>query len=148
MNVPFAIMPAASFVIPGAPYAKKRHRSFFNKKMGRAQAVNPAENKSFEAKVAEIALTHMPGPIDGPVRIIVEAIFDPAASWSKRRRAAALGGYHTQKPDGDNILKAVKDGLNRVAWADDCQVAEATIIKRWGERAETRITLYSVRASQ
>jgi Holliday junction resolvase RusA-like endonuclease len=33
------------------------------------------------------------------------------ASWSKRKRAAIHGRRHTQRPDTDNLVKAVKDAL-------------------------------------
>lgn len=32
--------------------------------------------------------------------------------------------YHTQRPDIDNLEKAILDGLNKVAFEDDCQVVE------------------------
>lgn len=32
--------------------------------------------------------------------------------------------YHTQRPDIDNLEKAILDGLNKVAFVDDCQVVE------------------------
>lgn len=32
--------------------------------------------------------------------------------------------YHTQRPDLDNLEKAILDGLNKVAFVDDCQVVE------------------------
>lgn len=36
---------------------------------------------------------------------------------------------NTVKPDADNIAKAVLDGLNGVAFEDDSQVTELTVIK-------------------
>jgi Holliday junction resolvase RusA-like endonuclease len=71
--------------------------------------------------------------MEGPVKLIVMAFFAPPASWSAKKRAAMLGKPHTQRPDADNIAKAVKDGLNRIAWGDDCQVAELSVRKAWGE---------------
>lgn len=32
--------------------------------------------------------------------------------------------YHTQRPDIDNLEKAILDGLNKTAFVDDCQVVE------------------------
>lgn len=32
--------------------------------------------------------------------------------------------YHTQRPDLDNLEKAILDGLNKIAFEDDCQVVE------------------------
>lgn len=130
-----------SFTIYGAPFAKQRPRSGFNKHIGRAVTYNTKANEQFEGIVAGVAAAVFTEPMPGPVSVTVEAVFCPAASWSKKRRVEAMGQPHTQKPDGDNILKAIKDGLNRIAWADDAQVADSRVTKRWGDRAETRVTV-------
>ena len=123
------------FTIPGKPFGKKRHR--IGTISGKARAFNPEENRSFEQKVAEIARPLFQVPLEGPVKLRVVAIFEIPKSWSKKRRDAALGGYHIQKPDRDNVEKAVQDGLNRIAFRDDGQVADGRCVKRWGQHAET-----------
>ena len=66
------------------------------------------------------------------------------ASWSKRDREEAMQGRKecTVKPDIDNMVKAVLDGLNGVAWHDDKQVVSLVALKRYGSRDCVRITLY------
>ena len=128
-------MPA--FTIPGKPYAKKRPR--FSRATGRAY--DPAGNAQAEDSIGTIAMRHFPQPIEGAVEVIIEAQFAPAASWSKKRRADAIGKPHTQKPDCDNLGKTVMDALNRIAWADDGQVASVTIRKSWGAFDLTRVSI-------
>ena len=48
---------------------------------------------------------------------------------------------HTQKPDADNLAKAIADGLNRIAWADDSQVYELAVRKVWGLTDMTYVTV-------
>ena len=48
---------------------------------------------------------------------------------------------HTQRPYLDNIVKAVSDGLNRIAYADDNQIATLHAQKRWGEADGTFVTV-------
>lgn len=127
------------FTIPGKPFAKKRHR--VGTVGGKARAFNPQENVSFERQVAEIARPLFPAPIEGPVRLRIVATFEVPKSWPKKRQAAALDSYHTQKPDRDNVEKAVQDGLNRIAWRDDGQVADGRCVKRWGRFAETFVQI-------
>jgi Holliday junction resolvase RusA-like endonuclease len=44
----------------------------------------------------------------------------------------APGNWHLQKPDADNLAKAVLDALSQIgAWEDDDQVCELTVRKLW-----------------
>lgn len=121
-----------TFVIPGKPFAKQRPRAT---RQGRVYT--PAETISFERQVAAIAAKHFPAPIDGPVSVTIRATFEPPQSWSKRKTAEHINRPHCQRPDLDNCAKAVLDALNRIAWADDGQVAEITVSKVWGPSART-----------
>ncbi len=48
-------------------------------------------------------------------------------SWSAKRRAAMNGEPHRQRPDLDNLLKAIMDAL----LPEDCAVHQLSIGKRW-----------------
>lgn len=123
------------FIVPGRPFAKQRPKA--TAIAGRARVYTPKETVSFERQVAEIARPSFPVPIEGPVKLRVVAVFEIPKSWTKKRKAEAIGAFHVQRPDGDNLLKAIKDGLNRIAWTDDCQVADTRCVKRWGTHADT-----------
>lgn len=128
-----------TFAIPGKPFAKQRPRST---RQGRIYT--PKETVSFERQVGQIAAQHFAAPITGPVRLTVIATFEPAASWSKRKTAEHLHRPHTQKPDLDNCLKALKDGMNRIAWVDDSQVSEVVARKVWGLSAQTVVHVEAI----
>lgn len=125
-----------TFQIHGKPFGKQRPRST---RFGRMYT--PKETVAFEGVVREVGALHCASPLQGPVRLTITATFQPPPSWSKKKRAAHLGRPHIQKPDADNCAKAIKDGLNRVAWADDCQVADLRVVKVWGEDAHTTVTV-------
>jgi len=118
-----------SFTVPGVPVGKGRPR--FVKATGRAYT--PAKTASYESLIAYAASQAMRGatPIDAPVGIKVQAVFPIPASWNKKKKAAAH--WHTSKPDGDNILKALGDALNGIVWTDDSQVARTSIAKVYGD---------------
>ena len=126
-----------TFEIPGKPFAKQRPR--FSRKSG--QAYTPKATESYESLVRAKALPLFPKPLIGPVIVEIIAIFEPAASWSKKRRAEAMCRPHTQRPDRDNIEKAILDGLNRVAFEDDAQVFDGRTTKCWGPVAKTVVTV-------
>lgn len=122
---------AIQFMVPGVPQGKGRARA--STRNGHVRMFTPAKTVSYEAQLKHFAHEAMTlagyKPMEGPLRVFVEAVFPKAASWSKKKAAAAV--WHTGKPDGDNILKACGDGLNGVVWRDDAQVANAQVIKRY-----------------
>ncbi|WP_407473501.1 RusA family crossover junction endodeoxyribonuclease [Sulfitobacter sp. PM12] len=118
-------------VIPGKPFAKQRPR-FAN-----GRTYTPDATVSFERTVGQYAVAAGLPTLSGPVRLSIVAVFEPAQSWSKKRKAAAMWNPHTQKPDLDNIEKAILDGLNRIAYVDDSQVCMVDKRKMWGSEAQT-----------
>jgi len=113
-----------SFTVPGEPVAKGRARSFVRN--GRVGHFTPEKTAVFENLVRLAAQSATAGakPISGAVALSVRAFFGIPASWSKKRHSEALNGFvHvTKRPDLDNVIKAVKDGMNGVVWVDDSQV--------------------------
>lgn len=71
--------------------------------------------------------------LTGPVCLRIECIFAMPVSWSKAKKLKHAGTPHTQKPDGDNVAKAVMDGLTGAGvWPDDAVVWSLEVIKVWG----------------
>jgi Holliday junction resolvase RusA-like endonuclease len=126
-----------AFIVPGEPQGKGRAR--IGRIAGHARMFTPSKTAAYEGLVAmcaSAAVANGPGrPLDGPLRVEIEATHTIPASWSKKRRMAALCGeiHPTSKPDIDNIAKAVADGGNGVAWVDDKQIVRLTMTKRYGE---------------
>lgn len=120
-----------SFTVPGQPQGKGRAR------FGNGRTYTPAKTVAYEGLIAFAASEAMRHHqlIEGPVYVTVTATFDIPKSWSKKKRMEASSGllWHTGKPDGDNVLKALGDGLNGVVWKDDSQVAFAKVMKRYGD---------------
>lgn len=133
-------MTAVTFTIPGKPFAKQRPR--FSRKSG--VAFTPSETVSFERTVGQYGMQHFSEPLTGPVRLTIWATFETPKSWTKKKTASLINRHHTQVPDLDNIEKAVCDGLNRIAFADDSQVAEKSSRKVWGPVARTVVTVEAI----
>ena len=125
------------------PVAKGRARAFI--RAGHIGHYTPEKTVAYETMVKLVAQQAMRGgdPITGPVSLVVRAFMTIPASWSqKKQREAAVDVIKpTSKPDLDNMVKAIKDGVNGVVWRDDSQVTFLTAIKRYGQpRVEVTIS--------
>lgn len=125
----FASHPVVFFV-PGQPVAKGRPRigRGFG---GRPQAYTPEKTAHYESLVALTAAQAMHSPMDGPLELGLTVGVQIPASVSKKRQAAMSEGLiaPTKKPDLDNIVKAVCDGMNGIAYRDDAQIV-ALIVRK------------------
>lgn len=128
-------MTATEFVVPGKPHGKGRPRATVV--AGRTRLYTPQSSADYEAAVRKAGSPHFAAPLTGPIKLRIVAYFAAPVSWSKRKRAEMQGQFHIQKPDGDNVMKSIKDGLNGLAWVDDCQAADCRVVKRWGTHSET-----------
>ena len=130
-----------SFTVPGEPVAKGRARSFVRN--GHVAHYTPEKTARYENLVKLAAERAMAGgaPMSAALRLTVDAVFTIPASWSNKRRAAARGTPVTKRPDLDNVVKAIKDGCNGVAWVDDSQCTFLHASKVYGEtpRVDVRI---------
>lgn len=56
-------------------------------------------------------------------------------SWSKKKKDALRGQPHQQKPDIDNLAKALLDAL----YGDDSHIHTLSLHKRWGDEGSILI---------
>ena len=131
--------------VPGEPVGQPRHR--VSTIGGRARMYLPTKHpvKAFKAAI-QAAFIENAGKwrtIRGPVRVYINVWFSVPASWSRKKRDSHVFKYHAQKPDADNVTKAVLDALTDCgAWLDDSQVASCQVIKRWAiEEPQTMIEI-------
>lgn len=122
-----------SFTVPGVPRGKGRPR--FVRATGRAYT--PEQTRNYETLVrheASIAMQRerIAAPLDGPVLVRVTAHFSVPPSYSSKRQADALLGVTCPpRPDLDQIMKSVLDGMNGVIFRDDAQVSNLSGVKRY-----------------
>lgn len=128
-------MAALIFSIPGRPTGKGRPK--FARRGAHVATYTDAKTASYENKVALFAANAMQGraAFEGPVCVSVVAHFAPPKSAPKAKRAAMLDGsiHPTIKPDLDNCIKAVLDGLQGVVFADDVAVTWIRAAKRYAD---------------
>jgi Holliday junction resolvase RusA-like endonuclease len=123
---------ALGFDVPGVPIPKGRPRvgSFMTARGTRiTRTRTPERTAAFEQQVALLArarLRHL-SPVQGPVAVHIDCRFKRMVS------APDETGWHTLRPDADNVLKAVLDALVGVAFYDDSQVCFMSAAKHFLE---------------
>lgn len=143
-------MKSVSFFVPGKPQGKARARTFYNPRTGKHNSITPDQTVLYENLIKTMYIraahgTRFSGEL--PVSLHIVAQFLPPKSTSKKKKEMMLSGQilPMKKPDLDNILKAVADALNGVAYHDDVQVLDMHITKIYGvqEGLEVIVEEYS-----
>lgn len=117
--------------VPGPPLGKPRQTQ--SDKWNKRPAVMRYRCWS---DLARLCAGRLPDPAD-VARLDWVAYFTPPASWSKAKRAEAIGQIHRAKPDRDNIDKAVLDSL----FKEDSGIGVGSIAKYWAAEARLEIVI-------
>jgi len=119
-------------VIGGPPTAKGRprmtHRGF---------AYTPSTTRKYEAHgrlASQLTMNSRP-PITVPVHAEIVIDLPVPASWSGKRRDAALRGdiRPTTRPDCDNLCKSAMDAINNVVVSDDSMIVDLIVTKKYAD---------------
>lgn len=133
------------FEVLGVPVGKGRPR--FSTQGGFVRAITPEKTANYETLV-KLAYRQECGEIepyerDIPLAAYITAYFPIPKSASKKKREEMLCGrvMHTHKPDCDNIVKAILDALNGIAYYDDSQIAQIHVGKYYSDQPRVEITI-------
>jgi Holliday junction resolvase RusA-like endonuclease len=125
------------FTIPGDARGKGRPRA--TAIGNHARMYTDKATVIYENLVRVVALEAMCGmpPLSSPLSLWLIVRVTPPKSASKKLRAAMLSGEvrPAKKPDLTNIIKAIEDGANSVAYVDDSLIVSIRAEKRYAERA-------------
>lgn len=104
----------------------------------RGHAFTPKDTVQYEKLVRDCYKQQDGRYLEGPIKALIIACYKIPKSYSKKRVQAIRDGLEkpTKKPDADNIAKIILDSLNSVAYKDDSQIIELSIIKRYTEKFE------------
>lgn len=139
------------FFVPGKPQGKARARTF-TLPNGMVRSCTPGKTVAYEGMIRgcyRVAADGRPEPTYSkgtPVRIRITAYYKPPARTTKRELFQIQNGlkFPLRKPDVDNIIKAVADALNGIAYHDDSQVVEVTANKVFADEEGLQISVSSL----
>lgn len=140
--------PVISFTVHGDPKAQKRHRhrvmNIGGKHISATYDPHKKEKENFLLKCIEY---RPETPFKGAVALDVDFYFPrPKSHYGTGKNADILKDnapkFHTKKPDTDNLVKFVKDGLEGVYWVNDSIIFSETVTKHYSVTPRTEVKIY------
>ena len=146
-----------SFIVPGEPQGKGRHRTT---KSG--HTYTPAKTAAYEDTVRHAYWYYHSGSPPHkkgvPLKVTINAFFAaPKSVKTPRWRKMMIGILRpTKKPDADNISKIILDALNPVkdkktgeiifagAYHDDAQIVDLHVKKFWYSEPRVEVTISEI----
>lgn len=103
----------------------------------------PDKLKSFQDDLELLVRSKVkPGYFVGPVALDLLVVFKRGKGRQKDAKGRLTRyDYHDVKPDRDNLLKAVQDGL-KLFWSDDAVVVDGVTTKLWGDEDKLILRIY------
>ncbi|WP_144514922.1 RusA family crossover junction endodeoxyribonuclease [Bacillus pumilus] len=119
-----------AFTIYAEPVAQGRPRA--TTVHGMTRMYDPKKSRDFKSYVKLAASDYRPEQLlTCPLELRVKVYKSLLKSFSKKKAAEAERGElrPAKKPDVDNYIKGIKDGLNKVIWQDDSQIVDLHVSK-------------------
>lgn len=132
------------FAVYGEPVGKARPR--FNTKT--RTAYTPSKTAEYEREIAAAYRAVGKGKMyNGAVALDISAYFAIPKSTPKKKLFQFLQNIFrpTKKPDIDNIMKIIMDGLNGIAYEDDKQVVSGRIRKFYSTEPRVEVEIEEVK---
>lgn len=110
-------------------------------RFGKGHTYNDERNSIYETLVKRAYIESGGIKFDGEVSVMIEAYFQIPKSMSKKDRILVDEDQKKPlvKPDIDNIIKIILDGLNGAAYDDDKQVTCVGGTKRYAFRPKIHV---------
>ena len=128
------------FTVKGQPKGKGRPRFTKN-----GHVYTPESTRIYEEEIKlRYKEKYKNEMLDGNIAVEVFINKKPASYLGISKYNKLLGKYCNIKPDTDNVVKAVLDALNGVAYADDKNVVEIYAVKKYSTESSVVVRLYEL----
>lgn len=125
-------MKPITFFVTGDPKGQPRPRAFA--RGGQARVYDPGTAEGWKSLIAFELRRHWDRKqVNGPISVdLIFHLRRPKSHYNRKGLKLSAPCWHTQKPDSDNLAKAVLDALTQCGvWHDDSQVARLVVLKKW-----------------
>lgn len=130
-----------AFTIYGEAVAQGRPRAG-KTFTGKTVLYDPAKSRDYKQFVRLVASEHRPKQLlEGEIELELDVYRKIPKSYPKYKQALARENKirPVTKPDVDNYVKGIKDGLSGVIWKDDNQVVSLTARKWYSDTPRVEI---------
>jgi len=132
------------FTVPGQPAGKARA------KVTKRVSYTPQKTVNYEAHIKKCFRDKYGEdfiPLKTPVFMYVNMYYKIPMSASLKKKQLMLDGIirPTVKPDKSNVLKAVEDALNTIAYLDDNQIVDGEQHKYYSYRPRVDVFISEVK---
>lgn len=137
-------MQEIKFFVPGLPKTAGSKKAFAHPKTGKIIVLDDSgtPGKNWRKTVQEAARQHYrAAPL--PDALLLQVVFllpRPRFHFGTGRNAQTIKSnapsFHTVKPDATKMLRSVEDALTRILWADDAQIVQQSVLKRYCSNEE------------
>lgn len=141
-----------NLIICGEPFGKQRPRVIARGK-GASRAFTPKKTVLYEEKVRLEYIKQYKGFKFGDkdeLHLDVKAFYKIPKSKPKRVKDDMQKGLilPTKKPDVDNIIKIIADGLNKLAYKDDAQIAACSCQKMYSDNPHVEVNIRKIKKTK
>lgn len=136
--------------IPDEPQGKQRPkaRRFGKGQKARVMTYTPEKTVKYETLIQELFAVKYPNfePVESALEMELTAgLMIPTSASKKRKKLMEDREIRpTKRPDGDNILKAVMDALEGLAYKNDAQIVKETTEKFYSNRPGLDIKIFQI----
>lgn len=104
-------------------------------------AYTPQKTSEYEEKIRNYYVSKVSDYYEDAIRIELTFYMPIPKSASKKNKSLMVDNTikHVKKPDTDNMVKALLDSINKVAYKDDSQITQLIAKKRYASDANVGI---------
>ncbi|PKR79411.1 RusA family crossover junction endodeoxyribonuclease [Halalkalibacillus sediminis] len=137
------------FEIFGEPVAQGRPRATTIN--GHTRVYDPVKSRDYKHYIKLSATQHRPKELlNGPLAVEIDIYRPIPKSMPKYKRAWIQNGdlRPVTKPDVDNYVKGIKDGLSNVIWEDDRQIVDLQVRKWYSDIPRVKVKVESLELNE